>query len=100
MENTIQTVLSLITFDNTVQWVGCVTGVLGSLLLALNNRASGYGFVLFLISNCFWIAFGLKNQVMSIVLMQLVFTATSLIGVYKWRATFKSKAHQSLPAAA
>lgn len=42
------------------------------------------GFALFLISNGFWIAFGLRRKAPGLVAMQLVFTATSAVGVYRW----------------
>ncbi len=67
-----------------LEWAGCATGVLGALLLALNNRYSGWGFALFLLSNVFWIAFGLRTRTHSLVTMQMAFTATSLIGIYQW----------------
>ena len=41
-----------------LQWLGCGTALSGAALLALNCRVSGWGFVLFLISNGFWLAFG------------------------------------------
>jgi len=40
---------------NFVGWFGSVSGLLGSLLLALNNDYSGWGFVAFLISNAAWL---------------------------------------------
>jgi hypothetical protein len=44
---------------DALQWAGCATGVAGALLLALNTKRSGWCFVLFLISNGFWTAFGI-----------------------------------------
>lgn len=67
-----------------LQWLGCITGVGGSLLLALNTRASGWGFTLFLASNGFWIAFSVDTNTMGLLGMHLVFTATSIIGIYRW----------------
>ena len=67
-----------------LQWFGCVFGVMGALLLALNNRYSGWGFVAFLLSNVFWIVYGVITEAPGLIVMQLAFTATSLIGLYKW----------------
>lgn len=67
-----------------LEWGGCATGVLGALLLALNNRYSSWGFVSFLISNFCWIAFGVITKAEGLVVMQIAFTATSLLGLYKW----------------
>jgi hypothetical protein len=78
----------------TIEWVGCITGLIGAYLLALNNRYSGWGFVLFLLSNVAWIAFGLMSHATGMVVMQFGFTITSLMGVWKWlvvpRAALKS----------
>ena len=46
-----------------LQWAGCLTGVAGASLLALNTKNSGWGFVLFLVSNGFWTAFGSSARV-------------------------------------
>lgn len=67
-----------------LEWGGAITGSVGSLLLATNTMYSGWGFPLFLISNGFWIAFGLQKRAPGLVAMQLVFTATSAVGVYRW----------------
>jgi len=67
-----------------IEWAGSLFGILGALLLALNTKVSGWGFVLFLISNVFWIAYGMMNEVYSLLVMQAFFTATSLLGVKRW----------------
>ena len=67
-----------------LEWSGCCFGLLGSALLALNNRYSGYGFPVFLVSNGFWIVFGFLTGAMGMVVMQIGFTATSLIGAWNW----------------
>jgi len=67
-----------------LEWLGCIFGVLGALLLALNNRAAGWGWVAFLVSNVFWLIFGLVTGTRGLVAMQLVFSATSMLGIYRW----------------
>ncbi|WP_284155516.1 hypothetical protein [Sulfuricystis multivorans] len=67
-----------------LEWIGAIGGAAGALLLALNNRWSGYGFVLFLVSNAAWIAYGLMTHTFGMVAMQIVFTGTSLLGVWRW----------------
>lgn len=67
-----------------IEWTGATLGLTGSLLLALNTNVSGYGFIAFLVSNVFWIAFGVRNRAWGLVTMQAGFTATSLIGLYNW----------------
>lgn len=67
-----------------IEWMGCALGVLGAGLLAMNNRWSGYGFVLFLGSNVAWIVFGVLTGAMGLVTMQIVFTMTSMVGIWQW----------------
>jgi len=65
-------------------WIGSVLGLIGSLLLALHNDYSGFGFVAFLGSNVAWFYHGIRTGTWSMVIMQIGFTATSLLGVVKW----------------
>lgn len=67
-----------------LQWTGCVLGVGGALLLALNRPCSGAGWLLFLASNGSWICFGVLTGAAGLVTMQLAFTVTSLVGIYRW----------------
>ena len=67
-----------------VQWIGSVTGMIGALLLAMNIKYSAFGWVFFTLSNFAWIAFALKSRVKSLLLMQLVFLMTSLLGMSRW----------------
>ena len=69
---------------DALQWAGCVTGVLGAALLALNTKNSGWGFVLFLISNSFWIAFGMQTNAPGLITTQVIFSLTSVFGIYRW----------------
>lgn len=63
------------------QWSGAATGLCGAALLAVQNAYSGWGFVLFLISNFFWIAFGLMIHARGLLVMQAGFTSTSVFGL-------------------
>lgn len=67
-----------------VEWTGAALGLLGSALLANNNEYSGYGFIAFLLSNACWLWFGLRTRTWGMVTMQLGFTGTSLLGIYRW----------------
>jgi nicotinamide riboside transporter PnuC len=70
--------------ENISQWSGCITGIIGSCLLALNNEASGFGFVLFLASNLCWIKFAMLVRAPGMVVTQIAFMATSMLGIYRW----------------
>lgn len=67
-----------------VSWIGSFAGVLGALLLALNMTWSGLGWFAFLASNFAWIIYAVLQRVPSLLVMQLVFTSTSLIGIFRW----------------
>ena len=69
-----------------IEWVGCGAGLIGALLLALNTKISGLGFIFFLLSNLCWIAFALKANSKGLLVTQVGFTATSLIGLIRWLA--------------
>ncbi len=75
--------MTILTTD-VLQWLGCITGVIGSFLLALNTRHSGWGFVFFLVSNAFWVEYGLLTGAPGLTTNQVFFTATSSLGIYRW----------------
>jgi hypothetical protein len=66
------------------EWVGCLTGLCGSALLALNNKYSGWGFVLYLVSNVAWIAYGIATHANGLIVMQIGFTITGVLGIWNW----------------
>lgn len=70
--------------ESLLEWSGSILGVSGALLLALNLRFSGWGWVMFLVSNICWIAFALERELSGLLFMQSVFMSTSLIGCWKW----------------
>lgn len=72
---------------NLYEFLGCAFGLLGALLLSLNIKCSGWGFVAFLGSNIAWISFALQKGIGGLLVMQIGFTVTSLIGIYRWRKT-------------
>lgn len=71
-----------INLSKAMEWTGCVFGLLGAALLARCDDYSRWGFVSFLVSNAFLIAYAYLNRASGLGLMQLGFTATSTIGVY------------------
>lgn len=74
-----------------LQWVGCVFGLAGSLMLPLNRPWSGWGFVPFLISNVFWGAFAIATQSNGLLVMQVGFVVANVVGVCKWLVPAWSK---------
>ncbi|KTT21878.1 hypothetical protein [Pseudacidovorax intermedius] len=72
------------TYLEWIETLGAVLGAAGALLLALNSRHAGWGFVLFLASNAVWWVFGRETGHWRLQLQHLVFSATSLIGIWRW----------------
>ena len=71
--------------SDALQWIGCVTGLLGAFLLATNTRRSGLGFYAYLLSNAAWLGYAVEAHVLGLFFMQVGFTATSVLGVLRWR---------------
>lgn len=65
-----------------MEWAGCVTGLLGALVLALNMPYSGWGWVFFLVSNLLWIVYGVITRANGIIFMQAGFACTSALGIF------------------
>lgn len=69
---------------DVLQWLGCATGVFGSLLLAWRSRWSGWGFAAYLLSNICWIGYGVRTHALGLLAMQAVYLVTSAIGAWHW----------------
>lgn len=67
-----------------LEWGGCIFGVIGATLLALNNSISGFGFVAFAIANGFWMGFAISIRSRALLIMQLGFVVSSAVGIYRW----------------
>ena len=61
--------------------MGAVFGIAGSYLLAMGNDKSRWGWVLFLVSNAFLIAFAINIEAFAMLAMQFVFVITASMGV-------------------
>lgn len=77
-----QAILNLTKEMTWCEFAGSLFGLVGAFLVALQVPGSEYGFVCFLISNLFFIQFSLSGRYYALLMMQLGFTATSLIGIY------------------
>ena len=66
-----------------LEWIGCICGLSGALLLALRNQYSRWGWWLFLASNTALICFALILNLNGLLVQQLGFTITSIIGLHK-----------------
>jgi hypothetical protein len=80
-----------------LEWLGCITGVVGSTMLAANTTASRWGFAWYLASNVSWIGFGVATQAWGLVTMQLAFTGVSVFGLVRWFAHCPRRSHDPAP---
>lgn len=71
-------------FDKMVGWAGATGGITGALLLALNFKYSGYGYIFFLLSSVLLFAWSYKTGAKHNMLMQGVFIVLNAIGTYNW----------------
>jgi hypothetical protein len=78
--------LQMIAINNVAlfQWVGCMFGLIGAVLLALKLPASKWGFVFFLLSNVFLLGFAIETHATGLVVMQIGFTIANVVGVFEW----------------
>ena len=65
-------------------FLGSITAILGALIIALNLNVNYFGFMLFLISNLFWIKFSFEEKNKNIFVMNLVFALINIIGIYSY----------------
>lgn len=74
---------------SVAEWTGCTLGVIGAFLVATNSRVSAWGFVAFLLSNVAWIVFAVVEGKTGLLVQQVFFTATSLLGLWQWRGKLR-----------
>lgn len=65
------------------EWTATVLGLLGAFLLATNSKVSRYGWLAFLVANFAMIGFALQIHANGLLIQQVGFTATSLLGLYR-----------------
>lgn len=66
-----------------LEWMGAMLGLTGAFLLATNSRMSRYGWLAFLAANLLMMAFAALIERNGLLLQQVGFTATSLLGLYR-----------------
>lgn len=75
--------------------LACALSMGGSLAIALNNRFSRYGFIMFLIANVGWSIVAIATQQWFLLLQNLFFSFTSALGIYNtWLNSAKAKKQQ------
>ncbi len=67
-----------------IKWFGSITGIIGALMLALNNDYSMYGYIFFLLSSIALTFEFYRDKLNSMVLQQSIFLIINSIGAYQW----------------
>ncbi|MBU3640971.1 hypothetical protein [Polynucleobacter sp. Fuers-14] len=71
--------------DISFEWIGSILGIGGAFLVAINGRYASYGWICFLMANMVMIGFAVESGLYGILTQQVVFMATSVIGL--WRSS-------------
>ncbi len=66
-----------------LEWTGSILGLLGAFLLATHTSISRYGWIAFLAANVAMIGFAYGIDRYGLLVQQLGFMATSLLGIYR-----------------
>jgi hypothetical protein len=66
-----------------LEWSFTFVSLVGAALLATYGKYASWGWVAFLAANLITIAFAVANNFYGMLLQQVVFTATSLLGIYR-----------------
>lgn len=65
------------------EWAGSILGLLGAFLLATHTRLSRYGWLAFFAANLAMIAFALGIDRYGLLVQQIGFMGTSVLGLYR-----------------
>jgi uncharacterized membrane protein YhhN len=66
--------------------MGSLFGLTGVLLPAMNGEFLGFGFISFLLSNICFIGFAILKGFNGILVLQIGFLFTSILGITRWGA--------------
>jgi hypothetical protein len=66
-----------------LEWSGAVVGLIGAGLLATHSGRARYGWAFFLVANLVFIVWALKINATGLLVQQVGFMFTSLLGLYR-----------------
>src|SRR4051812_22428183 len=67
-----------------LEFVGAATGIVGTVLLALNGPRARWGFAAYFVSNIAWIQFAIDKQHTGLLIQQCAFLLATVLGMYTW----------------
>ena len=70
----------------TLRWMASIAAVVAAVLVAarLSPKVTGWGFVIFTLSSCLWIAIALGQDKGALAFQNAVLTAINGYGIYRW----------------
>lgn len=75
--------LAAMTPIQVAEWIGSLSGLLGSYMLAFNTKISRYGWFSFMVANVSLIIFSYMGHHHGLLLQSIGFMGSSLLGVYR-----------------
>lgn len=72
--------------EESLRWIGMVAAIVAASIVAarLGDRATGLGFVVFLVSSSSWVAVGLMADQYALMIQNAFLCAVNLLGIYRW----------------
>lgn len=69
-----------------LRWIAAATGITAALVVSsdLGRKATGAGFVVFLVSSISWVVAGWLQDKPALAVQNIVLTAINAWGVYRW----------------
>jgi hypothetical protein len=67
--------------NEVLEWSGSIIGMLGAALLASHGPKARFGWLCYLLANIFLIAWSVRVSATGLMVQQLVFSATSVLGL-------------------
>lgn len=67
-----------------LKWFGSITGIIGAIMLALNNEYSMYGYVFFILSS-FSLTYSFYcDKIASMIINQGIYLLINILGAFQW----------------
>ena len=66
---------------NLVGWVGTVMGMIGSMLVALNNGMQDFGYSCFLVGSVAWLYVSIKDKNSAAIIQWIFFLVCNIVGL-------------------
>lgn len=72
--------------EEALRWIGMIAAVVAGIIVAarFNDKLTGIGFVVFLVSSTSWVAVGLIADAYALLLQNAVLCVINVIGIYRW----------------